>query len=110
MYVQERRPSEERLLVAAEDRRLALDAHEDREDRRRDDDVAHGDVALLEVADVAELEHHAPGHGADVAPGADDGADAAEALGADVGFCVHTAVFVVARGIESGESRALLGV
>ena len=30
-----------RLLVAAEDRRLALDAHEDREDRRRDDDVAH---------------------------------------------------------------------
>ena len=80
MYVQERRPSEERLLVAAEDRRLALDAHEDREDRRRDDDVAHGDVALLEVADVAELEHHAPGHGADVAPGADDGADAAEAL------------------------------
>ena len=44
-----------RLLVAAEDRRLALDAHEDREDRRRDDDVAHGDVALLEVADVAEL-------------------------------------------------------
>ena len=33
-----------RLLVAAEDRRLALDAHEDREDRRRDDDVAHGDV------------------------------------------------------------------
>ena len=32
-----------RLLVAAEDRRLALDAHEDREDRGRDDDVAHGD-------------------------------------------------------------------
>ena len=30
-----------RLLVAAEDRRLALDAHEDREDRGRDDDVAH---------------------------------------------------------------------
>ena len=51
------------LLVAAEDRRLALDAHEDREDRRRDDDVAHGDVALLEVADVAELEHHAPCQG-----------------------------------------------
>ena len=61
-----------RLLVAAEDRRLALDAHEDREDRGRDDDVAHGDVALLEVADVAELEHHAPGDRADVAPGADD--------------------------------------
>ena len=37
-----------RLLVAAEDRRLALDAHEDREDRGRDDDVAHGDVALLQ--------------------------------------------------------------
>ena len=36
-----------RLLVAAEDRRLALDAHEDREDRGRDDDVAHGDVALF---------------------------------------------------------------
>ena len=50
-----------RLLVAAEDRRLALDAHEDREDRGRDDDVAHGDVALLEVADVAELEHQDAG-------------------------------------------------
>ena len=73
-----------RLLVAAEDRRLALDAHEDREDRRRDDDVAHGDVALLEIANVAELEHHAPGDRADVAPGADDGADAAEAFRADV--------------------------
>ena len=75
------RSGRRRLLVAAEDRRLALDAHEDREDRRRDDDVAHGDVALLEVADVAELEHHAPGDRADVAPGADDGADATQALG-----------------------------
>ena len=48
------------VLERAEHRLLALDAHEDAEDRRCDDDVAHGLVALGEAADVAELEHHAP--------------------------------------------------
>ena len=43
------------VLERAEHRLLALDAHEDAEDRRRDDDVAHGLVALGEASDVAEL-------------------------------------------------------
>ena len=42
------------VLERAEHRLLALDAHENAEDRRRDDDVAHGLVALGEAADVAE--------------------------------------------------------
>ena len=40
------------VLERAEHRLLALDAHEDAEDRRRDDDVAHGLVALGEAPDV----------------------------------------------------------
>ena len=39
------------VLERAEHRLLALDAHENAEDRRRDDDVAHGLVALVELAD-----------------------------------------------------------
>ena len=54
------------VLERAEHRLLALDAHENAEDRRRDDDVAHGLVALGEASDVAELtgmpasEYHLP--------------------------------------------------
>ena len=43
------------VLERAEHRLLALDAHENAEDRRRDDDVAHGLVALGEAADVTHL-------------------------------------------------------
>ena len=43
------------VLERAEHRLLALDAHENAEDRRRDDDVAHGLVALGEAADVLQL-------------------------------------------------------
>ena len=43
------------VLERAEHRLLALDAHENAEDRRRDDDVAHGLVALVELADVADV-------------------------------------------------------
>eukprot|EP00635_Sarcinochrysidales_sp_CCMP3193_P005627 CAMPEP_0118919862 /NCGR_PEP_ID=MMETSP1166-20130328/18778_1 /TAXON_ID=1104430 /ORGANISM="Chrysoreinhardia sp, Strain CCMP3193" /LENGTH=245 /DNA_ID=CAMNT_0006860397 /DNA_START=215 /DNA_END=949 /DNA_ORIENTATION=+ len=73
------------VVAAAQHARVALDFDGEGDEGRGDDDAAEGGEAVGDVAGEAEEEHHAPGDGADVAPGADDGADAAEGLGLDVG-------------------------